>query len=124
MPEQSEPSDFEIALGEDGILRLRLAQRTTVNLDLAKRIVARVNELSEGTPRPMLVHGDDARNMDRPARRYLASAVGPAAQAIVVNSPIGRMIASAYTALSKQTLPTRTFATEEAAVEWLKEYLE
>jgi hypothetical protein len=123
MPEQSESSDFEITLGKDGILRLRLAHGTVIDLDFAKRIVARASELSAGVPRPMLVHGDETKNMEREARRYFANTPGPAAQAIVVNSPIGRMIASAYTGLSKQNLPTRTFVSEEEAVEWLKTFL-
>lgn len=123
MKAQSEPSNFEITLDEDGILRLRMVHGTVIDLDLAKRIVARASELSAGTPRPMLVHGDDTKNMNREARRYFANTPGPAAQAIVVNSPIGRMIASAYTGLSKQNLPTQTFVSEEEAVEWLKTFL-
>jgi hypothetical protein len=123
VPERDDLSDFAFSMGEDGILRLRLARGTVIDLDLVKRIEARANELFSGTPCPMLVYGDEARNIDRAARRYLADIVGPTAQAVVVNSPIGRMIASVFIGLSRQSLPTRTFATEEEAVEWLKTFL-
>jgi hypothetical protein len=124
MPEQSDVHGFDFSMGEDGILRLRLARGTVIDLDLAKRIEAGANELSGGTPCPMLAHGDDTRNIDRAARRYLANIVGPTAQAVVVNSPIGRMIASVFIGLSrKNAYPMRMFATEEEAVEWLKTFL-
>jgi len=125
MPERSEPSGFEFSLGEDGILRLRVARGTVVDLDLTKRVEARAKELLGDKRCPVLVYGDDAKGIDRKARRYLADLVGPTAQALVVRSPIGRMIAAMFLGLSQETsIPTRAFATEEAAVEWLKEYLE
>ena len=124
MSEEHTSSGFAFSMGEDGILRLRLARGTVIDLDLAKRIEAGANEITGGTPCPMLAHGDETRNIDRAARRYLANIVGPTAQAVVVNSPIGHMIASVFIGLSrKNAYPMRTFATEEAAVEWLKTFL-
>jgi len=121
--EEANSSGFACSMGEDGILRLQLARGTVIDLDLVKRIEARARELTGEKPGPMLVHGDNARNIDRAARRYLANVVGPTAQAVVVNSPIGRMIAGVFIGLSRESLPRRTFATEEAAVEWLKGYV-
>ena len=125
MSERNNEPGFEFSLGEDGIARLRLARGTAIDLDFTKRVEARAKELLGDKPRPVLVYGDDARSIDRRARRYLAKTVGPTAQAFVVTSPIGRIIAGAFLGLSRETsIPTRAFATEEAAVEWLKEYLE
>jgi hypothetical protein len=125
MPVRSEPSGFEFSLGEDGILRLRLAPGTVIDLDFTKRVEARAKELLGDKLRPMLVYGDNARSIDRKARRYLANTVGPTAVAFVVRSPIGRIIAGAFLGLSRETsIPTRAFAAEEDALGWLKEYLE
>jgi hypothetical protein len=125
MSERNDALGFEFSLGEDGILRLRLARGTVIDLDFTKRVEARAKELFGDKPRPVLVFGDDAKSIDRKARRYLAGLAGPTAQAFVVRSPIGRMLTAALLGSSKETsFPIRTFTTEEAAVEWLKEYLE
>jgi hypothetical protein len=125
MSERNDVPGFEFSLGEDGILRLRLARGTVIDLDFTKRVEARAKELFGEKPRPVLIYGDNARSIDRKARRYLANSAGPTAEAFVVRSPIGRIIAGALLGLSRETsFPIRAFATEEAAVEWLKEYLE
>ncbi|MBU0596426.1 hypothetical protein KJ567_07070 [Candidatus Bipolaricaulota bacterium] len=124
MSEEDALSGFAFSMGEDGILRLRLARGTVIDLDLVKRIEARGRELFGEKPCPVLVYGDDARSIDRTARRYLAKTVGPTAQALVVRSPIGRVVASVFIGLGRETPhPMRTFATEEEAVTWLKGYV-
>lgn len=45
------------------------------------------------------------------------------ALALIVNSPLSRMVANLYLMLKKPAYPTRLFTDHEKAREWLKQYL-
>ena len=46
------------------------------------------------------------------------------AQAIIVDSPVSRLIGSFFLGLNKPPFPTKLFTSEADAVEWLKGYLQ
>ncbi len=92
----------------------------------AKQIVNAHNVLAKGVKTPVVA---DLRNIttgaDREARKYYIqeeSAQFKLAMAMLVNSPLQRMIGNLFLKLNKPPYPTRLFRLEKEALAWLKEF--
>jgi hypothetical protein len=76
--------------------------------------------------RPTLVDVTALRSISRDARRFFA---GPepvevvSASAMVVASPLAKAIGNFFIGLNKTSSPTRLFASEGDALEWLRGFL-
>jgi hypothetical protein len=93
----------------------------------AEETVAAVWEEAGRTRRPLLVDLRLMKGMDRDARSYY---VGPgparfvAATALLVGSPLTRMIAGFVMGLmTKPVVPTRMFTSEPEAIAWLQGFI-
>ena len=116
-----ETPDYTCWLGEDGIVRFSYPEGTELDLDFANAAVAGFRDLVGDQPRPLLIPLDQAKSMSRRARTFFSSIEGPSAVGLVVGSPIARAIGAMFMGLLRNApYPARVFATEEAAVEWLK----
>jgi hypothetical protein len=65
--------------------------------------------------------------LDREARQYYAGpqyAAVVSATALLVRSPVGRLIGSFVRRLTRPLSPIRTFTSESEALAWLKGFLE
>jgi len=95
-----------------------------VNLDIhgAEALTAAVHSLTD-RPRPVFADSRKMRSADILSMRYAA---GPETAslgtrlAILVGSPVSRMIGSVFLGLAKPPYPTRLFTSEDAAVAWLR----
>jgi hypothetical protein len=115
-----------VRLGADGILRIISLPGAEETLDDAKQIVAASRQLVQGTPRPMLVDLRDIRSHSREARQLYArpeSSGTLRAAAILVGSPISRVIGNFALGFNKLVVPTRLFTSEAEALDWLKGFL-
>jgi hypothetical protein len=117
-----ETPEYACWMGEDGIVRFSLPRGTDLDLAFAEAAVESFQEIGGDRPRPLLVLLDRAKSMSREARDYFSNVRGPSAVGLVVASPIARVIGSVFMGLLRQPpYPARLFATEEAAVQWLKQ---
>jgi hypothetical protein len=76
---------------------------------------------------PVLIDMRLGRENDRETREYYSSSEGlraTKALALLVESPFTRVMANFFISINKPLVPTRLFTSEDAAVAWLKTFLE
>lgn len=115
---------FRMWLPDDGIVRLVWSPPVPSGREDAIATIEAMIEVTGDRPAPLLVDVRDAGPQDREGRlefhrRYtVVSAV-----AILVGSPLSRMMGNFFVNVNKPKAPTRLFDDEAAAVEWLKGFL-
>ena len=109
----------------DGILTFTYAAGVYVDETIARSVVAMAGELAgELAPLPTLVIFDRVKGSSKGARDFFAK--NPENQAVssrvalVVNSPIARVVANFFIGLNKTDFPTRLFNDRGAALDWLR----
>jgi hypothetical protein len=114
-------------LGEDGIVRIIHVPGAEVTLEDAKETMAAYLKINQGKKRPLLVDTKTMHSMTRETRQYYAgeeAAQVASAVAVVVGTPVSRVLGNFYIGLGNPNLPTRLFSSEDEALEWLKGYIE
>lgn len=114
-------------LGEDGVVRIIHVPDAEVTLEDAQDTMTAYLKLNEGKRRPLFVDTKTMRILAREARHYYAgeeAARVASAVAIIVGTPVSKVLGNFYLGLSNPHLPTRLFTDEDEAVEWLKGYRE
>jgi len=78
--------------------------------------------LGDDTPLPILIDFSTAGGQDIETRRFYAEKSGRwcSRAAILVGSPVSRVMGNIYIGLNKPLVPTKLFTDEEVAVRWLK----
>jgi hypothetical protein len=120
-PPEIELEGATIRRRENGIVEIVVAEKAEVTLERAQAMFAAVQELCHA-PRPVLVDIRAARGTGITSMRY---AVGPEVAAmtrklaLLIGSPVSRMIGSVFLGMWRPPYPTRLFTDEEAAVTWL-----
>jgi hypothetical protein len=117
----------KVWLGEDGIARIIHVPGAEVTLEDAQETMAAYRKLNEGKRRPLFVDTKTMKSLAREARHYYASeeaARVASAVAIIVGTPVSRVLGNFYLGLSNPHLPSRLFSSEEEALTWLRGYLE
>lgn len=114
-------------LGEDGIVRIIHATGAEVTLEDAKETMAAYLKLNKGKRRPLFIDTKTMKSMSRETRKYYAgeeAAKVASAAAIIVGTPVSRVLGNFYLGLSNPHLPSRLFSSEDEALAWLKGYRE
>jgi len=114
-------------LGEDGIVRIIHVHGADVTLEDAQETMAAYLKINKGKKRPLFVDTKTMRSLAREARKYYAgeeAAKVASAVAIIVGTPVSRVLGNFYIGLSNPLLPSRLFSSEDEALEWLKGYIE
>lgn len=114
-------------LGDDGIVRIIHVPGAEVTLEDAQETMAAYLKLNKGKRRPLFIDTKTMKSMARVARHYYAGeeAVKVAsAAAIIVGTPVSKVLGNFYLGLSNPYLPSRLFTSEDEALAWLKGYLE
>lgn len=114
----------EIWLDEAGILHSRNRPGVELTLEDAKAVVAAGREASGGRRVPLVVDMGATASISREARQYFAEQDLTLAQAILIRSPVSRVIGNFFLGLNRPSCPTKLFTTEEAALEWLAQFLD
>mgnify|MGYP001035150699 CR=1 FL=1 len=113
--------DFEVT---DDLI-LSTINVSHVDLEVAITSVNERLKLSQGKPGYVMVDIRNVRSTTKDAREFLNSekaSENVAAMAIVINSPVGKMLASFYISLNKPSYQSKIFVNREKAVQWLKKY--
>jgi hypothetical protein len=117
----------KIFLAEDGIVRVMMFPDVDIRLEDAQEAFAAHLKICQGKRHPLLVDARKLRSFARDARQFFASeevSRVTLAFALIVDTPVSRVLGNFYLGLNKPQLPTRLFTDEDKALEWLKEYIE
>jgi hypothetical protein len=110
-------------IGDDGILRVLLKPGAVMTLKDVKLSTEATEELAGGKKVLTLVNMVNVRSVTREARVYSGSehaARNTLALALLVGSPVSRVIGNFMIGLNKTSYPTRLFTQEDEALAWLK----
>lgn len=112
----------------DGIFHLTYLQGP-IDITLAKEIVQKRLEVTEGKGVVVLVDDLGLKSVDRNARDYFSSdegVKGILAGAFFVRSVFGMYLANFFLkiSLNKAKFPTKVFSDEQEAIIWLKTFYE
>jgi hypothetical protein len=94
-----------------------------LELEGARDTIAQLATIAGGRKRPVLVDMRPMSSMSREARRHL---IGEEAQrifcavALLVDSPLSRVLGNFFLGLNRPPYPARLFTSERLAVEWLE----
>ena len=114
-------------LDEDGILWVKTLPQAYYTLADAQRNVAIMHQLAGSIKRPVLVEMKQIKGMAGDARSYSAGDAVvsiTSALAMVIDSPLGKVLGNLWLGINKPPFPTKMFNSETAAVGWLKGFLE
>lgn len=98
-----------------------------ISLEAAREIVRTRKAFTENVPIPALIISRGLVSIDRPARKYLASAEateGLVATAIVVNSVFTSFLTNFFLSVNKTKMPVKIFSNVARAEQWLQQYVE
>jgi len=119
-----EINSFYTWMGEDGICRTVTKPQTEIGLNDAKENTAIVTGLFTGKKFPILIDSRNIKSMTREARAHFSTNgrdTKISSMAILVKSPLSRVIGNFFMGLNKPQIPARLFDSEAEAIEWLKE---
>ena len=117
----------KVWLDADGILRWDvLLPNAELTLDDSKAIIAACRRLGGGIARPALSDIRNLSQVNRETRTYGVSeeaASVVSASALLVGSPVSRMVGNFFLRVSRPPYPTQLFTSEAKAIEWLKGFI-
>ena len=119
-------STGKVWLDEEGIIRETEDAGSSVDLNAAKEIIAAYAALCKNELKPILVDIRNIKSITAEARGYLAGEGGAKftrAVALLIDSPLSRIIGNSFLGLNKPSFPTRLFTTKEQALIWLRGFL-
>ncbi len=113
-------------MGKDGIARTVVKSNMEVGLKEAKENTEAVNAIYKGKQFPLLIDSRNIKSISKEARDHFSlrnreSVVN--AFAIIIYSPLSRIIGNFFMGLNKPRVPARLFTNEEEALAWLKKYV-
>lgn len=111
-------------LDEAGVVRGEALPGTDQNYTRADAevLIGAIATLAEGRRVPILLNMSQIRSVDREARDYFSSpAIVAVAQAValVVPSPVSRVIGSFFIGINRPPFPIKLFVSEDDAHAWL-----
>lgn len=116
----------KVWVGDDGIARVIHFPGVELTLTGAQETMAAYLKVSKGSKLPLLVDTKEMKSMTRESRLYYASeetAKTGRAVAIIVGTPVSKVLGNFYIGLSNPHLPSRLFTSEQDALAWLKGFL-
>lgn len=120
---ETENIKFEMV---DNILIATYKAGINVTIDIAKEVVKKRLEFTEGKSLPNLVYNGGVVSMDKAARDFFATSEGTqgvSAGAIILDSVFTSFLGNFFLKVSKPPIPAKLFTDEKKAIEWLRRYL-
>ena len=114
----------DVWIDTERIIHIRFKASEQHGIAEARGIVQAHNQLANGTPCPVLADIQAVKvGADRAARKYYVSeesARYKTGMAMVVSSPMQRMLGNIFFKLNRPPYPTRLFNRQQDAIQWLK----
>jgi hypothetical protein len=122
LPDRILRPEFEMWLRADGIVQLVWAPRTTMHLEHAQAAIEAMTSITSGHAALLLVDTRRLGVQDRDARmEFVRRGDLVKAVALIVDSPLNRMMGQFFINVSRPVVSTRLFENETAAAAWLLE---
>jgi len=121
-----ETSIGKVWLDEEGIIRENVNPGSIIDLEVAKEEIAAYAVLCKNEARPLLVDIRNVKSVTGEARSHLAGEEGAKitrAVALLIGSPLSRIMGNFFLGLNKPSFPSKLFASEEEALLWLRGFL-
>lgn len=115
-------SIFETTLDPRGFILSRVESLAEINLEHARENTQTVRELSGDQVYPILVDIRKIRSISKEARDHFAMRdrkPGVLAIAMLVSSPLSRIIGNFFLGLNQPAVPTRMFTDRDTAERWI-----
>lgn len=121
-----EVTKYHTWMGKDGIVRSVVKKNAEVTLADAKENTVAVETFYYGKKYPLIIDARGVKSISKEARDHFSlrgreSVVN--AFAIIISSPLSRIIGNFFMGLNKPTVPMRLFENEKDAIKWLKPFL-
>ena len=116
-----------IWLDDEGILHTQVKPHIEITLEDAREAMEQARLLCGGKRYPVLVDLTHCKAMSREARAYYAggqAAKTGLAAALLIGSPLARVIGNFFMEINKPVFPARLFTSEAQALAWLKGFLQ
>jgi hypothetical protein len=114
-----------IRMEADMVVRVIIHPGAVQTLADAKENVQALENLSQGRPFRAITDIRQMTSQSREAREFYSDASHTqslVAVAILVGSPMSRVIGNFFMGLNKSNTPTRLFTSDSAALAWLKQF--
>ena len=116
-----------LAVGSDGICRMEYLPKLDVSLEDAKEVIDAFRQVCDGKRLPAFIDSKHLKSISREARQYYASdevAAFVSAIAIIVGTPVSKVFGNCFLAIRNRKVPTRLFTSDDAALAWLKRFVD
>ena len=114
---------FYTSLEEDGYILTRVKPGSEIQLQDAKDNTAAVIKISSGIIYPLLVDLREIKSISKDARNHFSMRgrkPNVSTVAMLVKSPVSRIIGNFFIGFNRPVVPTRLFSVEKSAVSWVK----
>lgn len=114
---------FTTKLDPRGFVHTHVRAGSEIQLEDAKENTAMVIAVSGGANYPILVDLRKIKSISKEARDHFSMRgrkPNVTAIAMLVSSPLSRIIGNFFLGLNKPTVPTRMFTSEEEGIAWMK----
>lgn len=115
---------FTTWLGNDGICYTVVRPNVSIVLKDALENSVSIKEISGDTIYPLLVNLKEINSISKEARDHFSMqdrTPGVSAVAMLIRSPVSRVIGNFFLGINKSAVPTKLFTVESEAVTWLKQ---
>lgn len=121
---RTQETEFVMMFIQDGIFHCHFKEIATMDLSVAQTSVKDRLQFFERKSYPSLFDITQVKQTTKEARDFLANEGNElvSASAIVVSSPMLRMIANFYIVVNKPKNPSQLFTDRESAVKWLSRF--
>lgn len=110
---------------ENDICHTVVKPNASIQLEDAIENSASVKKVSEGKVYPMLVNLKEIKTISREARDHFSMqnrTPGVTAIAMLIKSPVSRIIGNFFLGLNRSVVPAKLFTKDDKAIEWLKQF--
>ncbi|HTA61857.1 MAG TPA: STAS/SEC14 domain-containing protein [Bacteroidia bacterium] len=113
-------------MGVDGIARTKVKPQAEVTLKESKENSEAVNGLYKNKKFPLLIDARQIKSITKEARDHFSiqnRSTNINSFAVIIESPLSRIIGNFFMGLNKPSVPAKLFNNEQDAIAWLKQYL-
>lgn len=117
---------FTSWLGNDGICYTVVRANAIVDIQDALENSSSIKEISGDTIYPILVNLKEINSISKEARDHFSMQKripGVSAIAMLIKSPVSRIIGNFFLGINKSAVPTKLFTVESDAVAWLTQFV-
>ncbi len=113
-------------LDSDGVARVDVARGARLEAEHAEELLSALGALCHGGPTPLV---SDIRGLCAASREFRERMAGEQAErlicasALIVDTPVSKVIGAFFLRLNAQLYPTRIYTDEDAASCWARDFL-